>query len=252
MMPVVSIRARVFNTLTSVAFAAAAAGTVVPGQAAPSASPPQPETVSPEPVLALEPPDGHCVVDTAEASKPGLETAFEPGLKSGTELLALYVPCPSLAAARAGTVEWLPEWVAIEKNTVTYPSDDDRSLGTHGAVRQLCKDAQSARWGHPSNAGADFATLVTEGSARLSYDTPVIFLGVVGEDENACYLSALRIVFSPSGKPQRFLIVTAFMQAGDRWVMQSSRRELGQTREAAEAQFADAKRQTRSFSERNR
>ncbi len=41
-------------------------------------------------------------------------TGFEPGLKSGTELMALYVPCATLAAAgRAMRVA--AEWVAIEK-----------------------------------------------------------------------------------------------------------------------------------------
>jgi hypothetical protein len=225
-------------------------GTV--GKAAPSDDLPPRERVSPEPVLAIQPPEGHCAYDAAEGTKPGFETGFEAGLKSGTELLALYVPCTSLAAARAGTLEWLPEWVAIEKNTVTYPSDDDRSLGTHGAVQQLCQDAQSARWGHPRNAGKDFATLVKNASARLSYDTPVVFLGVVGEEEHACYIAATRIVFSPSGKAQRFLVVTAFMQAGDRWVTQSTRRELGETRSAVEALFADARRESKLFAERNR
>lgn len=222
------------------------------GHAAPSDDLPPREKVSPEPVLAVEPPAGHCAYDAAEATKAGLQTGFEPGLKSGTELVALYVPCTSLEAARAGTLEWLPEWVSIEKNTVTYPSDDDRSLGTHGAVRQLCQDAQSARWGHPRNGDKDFAALVKDASARLSYDSPVIFLGVIGEEDHACYLAALRIVFSPSGKAQRFLVVTAFMQAGDRWVTQSIRRELGETRAAAEALFADAKRESKSFAERNR
>ncbi len=67
-----------------------------------------------------------------------------------------------------------------------------------------------------------------------------------------CYLSSLRIVFSPSGKPLRFLIVTAFMQTGDRWVTQSFRRELAGTREGAEAILASAKKESKSFAERNR
>jgi hypothetical protein len=222
--------------------ALAAAGDDVPVRAAPS----------PEPVLTLEAPEGHCVYDAAEASKPGLATGFEPGLKAGTELMALYVPCAALAAARSGTAEWLPEWVAIEKNIVTYPSDDLRSLGAHGAVAQLCEDAQSAKWGHPRYDGADFASLVLDASSKLTYDKPEIFLGVIGEDEHACYLSSLRIVFSPSGKPLRFLVVTAFMQAGDRWVTQSIRRALADTRESAEALLASAKKESKSFAEKNR
>jgi hypothetical protein len=210
------------------------------------------EAPSPEPVLKLDAPDGYCAYDTAEAGKAGHATGFEPGLKSGTELMALYVPCASLDAARSGTAEWLPEWVAIEKNIVTYPSDDDRSLGSAGAVAQLCQDAQSAKWGHPRYDGADFAEMVKTANAKLSYDKPEIFLGVIGEDEHACYLSSLRIVFSPSGKPLRFLIVTAFMQAGDRWVTQSIRRELAQTRESAEAVLASAKKGSKLFSDKNR
>jgi hypothetical protein len=166
--------------------------------------------------------------------------------------LALFVPCTALEAARAGRVEWMPEWVAVEKNTVTYPSDDERSLGTHGAVKQLCEDAQSARWGHLRYEGADFAELVQKARAKLSPETPEVFLGVIGEEEYACYLSALRIVLSPSGKPQRFLIVTAFMQAGDRWVTQSIRRELTDARDAATGLLAAAKREAKSFADKNR
>jgi hypothetical protein len=205
-----------------------------------------------EPVLHVEAPDGYCLIDAPDAGRAGFSTGFEPGLKSGTVLLALYVPCPALEAARAGTAEWLPEWVAIEKNTVTYPSDDARSLGTHGAVQQLCRDAQSAQWGHPKYEGVDFAEMVKAGSAKLSYEQPEIFLGVIGEEEHACYLSSLRIVFSPSGKPQRFLIVTAFMQAGDRWVTQSFRRELGDVPGVAEAIFTAAKTHSKTFADRNR
>ena len=238
--------------LAAVVLAAAALASAAPGRSAPAENLPPRDTAAPEPVLAVAPPDGHCAYDAADAGRPRLETGFEPGLKSGTELLALFVPCSSLEAARAGTLEWLPEWVAFEKNTVTYPSDDDRSLGTYGAVRQLCQDAQSARWGHPRNDGKDFATLVKDAAARLSYDTPVAFLGVVGEEDHACYIAAARIVFSPSGKAQKFLVVTAFMQAGDRWVTQSIRRELADTRAAAEALFDDVKRQSKTFAERNR
>ncbi len=252
-MVVVAKPLRLFNTVAGGLLAfKLALGAPSAGFAAPGDEVPVREAPSPEPVLALEAPEGHCVFDTAEAAKPGYATGFEPGLKSGTELMALYVPCAALAAARSGVVEWLPEWVAIEKNIVTYPSDDERSLGSAGAVKQLCEDAQSAKWGHPRYENADFAALVREAGAKLSYDKPEIFLGVIGEDEHACYLSSLRIVFSPSGKALRFLIVTAFMQAGDRWVTQSIRRELAETRESAEALLASAKKESKSFSDKNR
>lgn len=222
------------------------------GRAAPGDEAPVRETTSPEPVLSLDAPDGHCAYDAPKVGVPGHETGFEPGLKSGTELLALYVPCAALDAARAGTAEWLPEWVAFEKNTVTYPSDDARSLGSHGAVKQLCRDAQSANWGHPKYEGADFAEMVKTANAKLSLETPEIFLGVVGEDDHACYLAALRIVYSPSGKALRFLNVQAFMQAGDRWVTQSYRRELSDAPGAAQAVFASAKKEAKGFSDKNR
>jgi hypothetical protein len=249
---VVAKPAKLINTLALVLVTAAVAGAGGPCRAAPGDGGAAPETVSPEPVLMLEAPDGHCAYDTAQASRPGYLTGFEPGLKSGTELLALYVPCAALDAARAGTAEWLPEWVAFEKNTVTYPSDDDRSLGTHGAVKQLCRDAQSAKWGHPQYAGADFAAMVKSASAKLSLEMPEVFLGVVGEDDHACYLAALRIVYSPSGTAVRVLSVQAFMQAGDRWVTQSIRRELGDAPEHAQSVFASAKSGSKAFADKNR
>ncbi len=242
-----------FNTLGLVTgVAALLAAAALPASAVVGEGELDREARAVEPVLHVEAPDGHCLIDAREASRAGFSTGFEPGLKSGTVLLALYVPCPALEAVRAGTAEWLPEWVAVEKNTVTYPSDDARSLGTSGAVRQLCRDAQSAQWGHPKYDGADFAEMVKQASSKLSYEKPEIFLGVIGEEDHACYLSSLRIVFSPSGKPQRFLIVTAFMQAGDRWVTQSFRRELGDVSGVAEAIFTAAKTHSKTFTDKNR
>lgn len=251
-MSVVDKWGKVFNTLAAgMVVAAVVCG---PGgtRAAPGGEPSFRNQSAAEPVLTLDAPDGHCVYDRAATGSGGYETGFQPGLKSGTELLALYVPCADLQAAQAGTVEWLPEWVAFEKNTVTYPSDDARSLGTHGAVQQLCVDAQSAQWGHPKYDGADFAEMVKTASAKLSLETPEIFLGVVGEDDHACYLAALRIVYSPSGQAERFLIVAAFMQAGDRWVTQSFRRTLRDAASDATAHFAAVKKESKAFSDKNR
>lgn len=245
-------RFNVFNML-AVAWFAAAAGIGTGGtQAAPSDPGPARETLSPEPVLVTEAPDGHCAFEFIDASRLNLQTGFEPGLKSGTELLALYVPCQSLAASQSGGTDWLPEWVAVEKNTVTYPSDDARSLGSHGAVKQLCQDAQSAQWGHPAYRGADFAEMVKTASTKLSHDKPEVFLGVVGEEDHACYLAALKLVYSPSGIRQRFLVVQAFMQAGDRWVTQTFRRELSDAPDDARLIFALAKKVSKAFADKNR
>ncbi len=242
----------IFNMLAALVAVAGAVLGASAVWAAPRDEGPARQTVSPEPVLTLEAPDGHCAFDVRKANPPGHDTGFQPGLKSGTELLALYVPCVALEAARAGTAEWLPEWVAFEKNTVTYPSDDERSLGSHGAVGQLCRDAQSANWGHPKYEGADFAEMVKTANAKLSLDKPEVFLGVVGEDDHACYLAALRIVYSPAGKALRFLNVQAFMQAGDRWVTQSFRRELSEAPEVVRLFLEAAKRESKAFSDKNR
>ncbi len=252
-MSVVAKRLKQINMLALwVVIPQLAVSAALPATAAPAESTPPLAVASPEPVLKLEAPAGHCAYDAAEAGKPEWITGFEPGLKAGTELVVLYVPCVALQAVRSGTAEWLPEWVAIEKNTVTYPSDDERSLGSHGAVKRLCEDAQSSSWGHPRHMGEDFATLVQKAGEKLSPNTPVVFLGVIGEDEHACYLSAVRVVTSPSGKPLKFLIVTAFMQAGDRWVTQSFRRELRSTGDGAEAVLTSAKKESKSFSDKNR
>jgi hypothetical protein len=252
-MQVVTKGTKIINTLAALLVVVGAVRGAGSGWAAPGDEAPARESASPEPVLTLEAPDGHCAYDAHQAGEAaGHETGFQPGLKSGTELLALYVPCAALEAARAGTAEWLPEWVAFEKNIVTYPSDDERSLGSYGAVKQLCRDAQSTQWGHSTYDGADFAEMVKTASAKLSIEKPEIFLGVVGEEEHACYLSALRIVYSPSGKAQRFLIVAAFMQAGDRWVTQSIRRQLSDAPADATAHFAAAKKEAKAFSDKNR
>lgn len=210
-----------------------------------------------EPVFELEAPDGHCVLESKAADGAPAATGFEPGLKSGTVLMAFYVPCDRLEAVAAGRADWFPEWVAIEKNTVTFPSDDTRSLGAHGAVRQLCADAQSAQWGHPQNGGRDLSVMVTDAHARLSLEKPVVFLGVIGEEEHACYLAALQLDYSPSGQPERFLMVTAFMQAGDRWVTQSVRRAAPASagtepgRDPSDI-YEVSRKAARSFTEKNR
>jgi hypothetical protein len=108
-MVVVAKPLRLFNTvalgLWAIGLGMGAAGSA---WAASGDDVPVREAPSPEPVLKLEAPDGHCAYDAAEAEKAGHVTGFEPGLKSGTELMALYVPCASLDAARSGAAEWLP------------------------------------------------------------------------------------------------------------------------------------------------
>ncbi len=71
-MLLVAKRSRLFNTLACgiLAFSAAlAAGSLA--VAAPGDDVPLREAPSPEPVLALEAPEGHCVYDAAEAARLG-------------------------------------------------------------------------------------------------------------------------------------------------------------------------------------
>ena len=179
-----------------------------------------------EPQIEIETPKKFCKLDRGLEKTEGYRTGYEPGLKSGTSLVALFVPCHSLDAAEKRRIEWLPEWVAYEKNTVTFPSDNASTLGTRGAVKQLCKDARLAKYGHPTYENQTLPDLVVEAHERLTIENPVIFFGVIHEEESICYLSSLRLLFSPSGRQQRFLLVTAFMQTGDRWIYQTLRREV--------------------------
>lgn len=184
------------------------------------------DTLKNEPSIEIETPKEFCKLDGNFNTKQGYSTGYEPGLKSGTTLIALFVPCRSLNAAEKGQVEWLPEWIAFEKNTVTFPSDDARTLGTSGAVKQLCEDARLTKYGHPTYENSSLPELVEEAHERLNLKNPVIFFGVIHEEERICFLSSLRLLFSPSGKSQRFLLVTALMQTGDRWIYQNLRREV--------------------------
>jgi hypothetical protein len=173
------------------------------------------------PDFRVVPPAGHCLFDVEAETAKGLATGYRPGLDEATSLLALYVPCEDLRQARAGETVHLPEWVSYEMNTQTFPSDDERSLGTAGAVEQLCRDAMAP--GHAQVKAPDFAAKVREAHGLLSLEKPVVWFGVVAEQPGACLLSALRLETSTAGMPERVLMVTAFMQSQDRWIYRNVR-----------------------------
>ncbi|MFM7084084.1 MAG: hypothetical protein ACKOW3_03630 [Hyphomicrobium sp.] len=202
-----------------------------------------------EPTIEIETPNEFCKYDMSQRGKSGYETGYEPGLKKGTSLIALYVPCLSLEAADKGKAEWLPEWIAYEKNIVTFPSDDTRSLGTRGAVKQLCNDARLQKYGHPSYQNTNLVQLVVEAYEKLNKENPVIFFGVIHEEERVCYLSSLRLLYSPSGQQHKFLVVTAFMQTGDRWIYQTLRREVPSQPNDLQSKVANCLEQTKNVAQ---
>lgn len=181
-----------------------------------------------EQVVRVAPPEGYCAFDVNDPKSADIRTGFKPGVENATNLLALYIPCAELKAVTEAKTGWLPEWLAYETNTIVFPDSDDpqdpirmqsRPRG-QGAVAQLCIDAQV---GHPKVAGATFEAQVAAAQMRLSIDTPVIYIGVVGEEPGACFLSQLRLETGSPGHYRRLLTVTAFMQAGGKWVYQSVR-----------------------------
>lgn len=184
------------------------------------------DSLKKEPTIEIETPKDFCKFDISQQNRQGFATGYEPGLKQGTSLIALFVPCRSLNAAQIGQAEWLPEWIAYEKNTVTYPSDDTRSLGTRGAVKRLCEDARLQKYGHPTYQNTNLSKLVLDAQMKLNIENPIIFFGVIHEEDRVCYLSSLRLLSSPSGQKRKFLIITAFMQTGDRWIYQTLRRDI--------------------------
>lgn len=207
------------------------------------------DSLKKEPTIEIETPNDFCKFDMSQQKKPRHDTGYEPGLKQGTSLIALFVPCRSLEAADKGNVEWLPEWIAYEKNTVTFPSDDARSLGTRGAVKQLCEDARLQKYGHPSYQNTNLIQLVIDTHEKLNKENPVIFFGVVHEEERVCYLSSLRLLYSPSGQEHKFLIVTAFMQTGDRWIYQTLRREVPSQSNSIQVEVANILEDSKSIAQ---
>ena len=220
--------------------------------AAPALSPLPGDATESHPEIQLRDPDGYCAVDRVKVETGQVETGFEPGLPSGMRLLALYAPCWEAGMAGGDIPVRIDDWIAVEMNAVTYPSDDERKLGPAGSAGLLCDDARSAAYGHPQlAAGTSFAEAVAAALARLSDEKPVVFLGVVDEDREAeaCFLAAVRRVPSNDGVARTFLTVTAFSAVGDRWIAQSVRR--GGEGQSADDALATAKRAARALREVN-
>lgn len=193
---------------------------------------PGPAGAAPKPApIVTEAPAGYCGFDPKAETSVGLKTGFKSGLGEETQLVAMFVPCATLERAKAGQTNWLPDWVTIETNIVTKASDDDRIVDTRDAVEQLCKDAQTA---HSKIAAETFTAKAAMAHAGISAEKPVIYFGVIGEDEGVCYLSSLRLESDATGATHRLLAVFAFMLAGDRWVYLSTNGETPDASTAAD------------------
>jgi hypothetical protein len=188
-------------------------------------------------------PEGYCPFNPNDESSRGLLTGFKPGLGRETPLVAMYVRCEDLSRAKAGHTNWLPDWFAIETNIVTKPADDDRIVGSRGAVELLCKDAQVA---HSKIDATSFAAKTEMAHKGLSETNPVIYFGVIGDEPGVCYMASLRIEKDTTGNEHRLLAVFAFLLAGERWVYLSTTREAADAAIAEEV-FEHAKRRTVAF-----
>lgn len=207
-------------------------------------------------VIRVTAPEGYCAFNPDDPKLSAVKTGFQPGVDHATNLLAMYVPCPALQKVAFTQRGWLPEWFAYETNYIVFPETDDPAdpvtrqsrPRAHGAVAQLCIDAQT---GHPRVAGETFAAQVAAAHRLLSAERPVIYLGVVGDDPGACYLSQLRLESGSPGDYKRLLTVTAFMQAGGKWVYQSVRVHMPSA-DPADAVLAQSKLAARQFIDANK
>lgn len=195
------------------------------------------------PALRTAAPPGYCAFNPKAEENSGLQTGFRPGVEGSTELVAMFVPCAELDRAKAGHTSWVPDWVALETNTVTLPADDDRIAGTRGAVEMLCKDAQYA---HSKIDAPTFEAKAEMAHKGLSAEHPVIYFGVIGEEQGVCYLSSLRLETDSLGAPHRLLSVVGFMTSGDRWVHLSAHRETPDASTAGDV-FALVQRSAQEF-----
>jgi hypothetical protein len=191
-------------------------------------------TASAGPALAETPhpfnmtaPPGQCAFEPAAAGNAGLSTGFKPGLPLTNVLVAMFVPCDQLERAKAGRTAWLPEWMAIEKNAVTIPSDDERLVESKSAgqprspVDLLCRDAQDRHWKIDAET---FEGKTASALKSLTDANPQVFFGVIGQDRGTCYMASLTLEPEPNGAKHKMLNVFAIMAAGDTWVYHTTRR----------------------------
>ncbi len=206
-------------------------------------------------VIRISAPDGYCAFNPDDPQSTNIKTGFQPGVEHATNLLALYVPCLALETTRPTQQGWLPEWLAYESNYIVFPGADEPSdpvrmqsrPTAYNSVAQLCIAAQT---NHPRVEGDTFATQVAAAHRLLSIDKPVIYIGVVGEDPGACFMSQLRLESGGPGDFKRLLTVTAFMQAAGKWVYQSVRVHAPDA-SVADSVMAKSRDATRVFLEKN-
>ncbi|MDX2309194.1 MAG: hypothetical protein NW216_13210 [Hyphomicrobium sp.] len=179
------------------------------------------------PDIRTAPPAGYCALDSETLEGGAVVTGYQPGLASGMSLVALYASCWEAELVRGQVPLRIDAWMAVEMNVVSYPSDDERTLGKAGAVELLCRDARDASLGHPvPAAGAAFDDLVAAARSELGPRRPTVYLGVVAEDREleVCYLAVVRLADGDDEYMRAHLTVTGFSTAGDRWVALSVRR----------------------------
>lgn len=198
------------------------------GSAAPVAAEDTPGGRELHPEIRHAPPPGYCQLDRDLVASGRIETSFEPGLTGGMRLIALYGRCDDTKRAADGSGIRIEDWLAIEMNVDVYPSEDTRRPSGAGAAARLCRNARNATY-HPSGStGRTFEEAVAEARRALTADRGVVFLGVVAEDQRACFLSAVRLQpdGGVGGGAGASVTITAFMEVKDRWIVQSVRRVL--------------------------
>ncbi|WP_088342600.1 MULTISPECIES: hypothetical protein [Rhodomicrobium] len=156
--------------------------------------------------LTLEPPGGHCFLDASQPSDARLESLLHSIFRGELRMLGAFADCAQLKSWRTGQRKTLSDY-----GQFLVPLDFlDKKL--EGAakpyIETMCKTLRD-------NGGELIAK--SEGDVRQRFEqvlagakmNEVRFLGVVGQDDNACYFGLIQNIITEHGDPKTQVDVSA-------------------------------------------
>jgi len=135
----------------------------------------------------LAAPRGYCELVDSQASDTRTLQTIRTALGSQNELLAMYADCAQLSDWRKGTRKLLDDYVQYQ----TTPSLKDVTVEAASTIKDACKSVREM-------AGQSLTESLVELNKRISTTASSVkvnevkFLGVVAEDDTACYAAMLQ------------------------------------------------------------
>jgi hypothetical protein len=156
--------------------------------------------------LSLEPPGGHCFLDSSQPSDAQLIGYLQTAFQGELRLLGGFADCGQLSSWRTGKRATLNDYgqFLVPVNMLDYVA----SGPTKSYVDAVCS-ALRAEGDDVVRKNESAMKARLEDTLKGAQLNEVRFLGVVGQDDNACYFGMVQKLVAQDGQPKTQVDVSA-------------------------------------------